>query len=411
MKQTVQPNSQVPQSSAVESSSRSLHQTSADGPAPGHLAQLAATINQSSRVQAQLKLAEEMQGGAASQSHMAPAQRAPKKEKLAQKVGKPDEKKKPGQLQADSNNKKPPTQRQVNKKEKPGQMKFAGSPAVAQLEEAPPTNRTGLPDQLKAGVENLSGLSLDDVKVHYNSGKPAQLNALAYAQGTDIHVAPGQEQHLPHETWHIVQQKQGRVEPTMQMKVGVPVNDDPGLEHEADVMGSRALQRIAITDGENVPSLHEGEGHAQDCACPGCCQAKSALQGETTMAPQKSELTAIQMHPSRMVQMKPCSECGKAKGHLSSCSRHPNRRGVIAKEKKVVHEENKSWKNIQDYRPGWIKRNNITEATVKDFCKQYEHRTIRGHGSGDNSQGEQDNTTRDLNAYKSWHTDQFGIWR
>jgi hypothetical protein len=79
------------------------------------------------------------------------------------------------------------------------------------------------------------------VKVHYNSSQPAQLNALAYAQGTDIHVAPGQEQHLPHEAWHVVQQAQGRVKPTMQMKDGVPVNDDVGLEREADVMGQKAL--------------------------------------------------------------------------------------------------------------------------------------------------------------------------
>ena len=52
-------------------------------------------------------------------------------------------------------------------------------------------NNTGLPDNLKSGVENLSGISMDDVKVHYNSSKPSQLQALAYAQGTDIHVAPG----------------------------------------------------------------------------------------------------------------------------------------------------------------------------------------------------------------------------
>ena len=92
-------------------------------------------------------------------------------------------------------------------------------------------NRTGMPDGLKTGVETLSGISLDDVRVHTNSPKPAQLNALAYTQGTDIHVAPGQEEHLPHEAWHVVQQKQGRVQPTMQMKEGVPVNDDKGLEH------------------------------------------------------------------------------------------------------------------------------------------------------------------------------------
>lgn len=74
--------------------------------------------------------------------------------------------------------------------------------------------------------------------------QPEQLNALAYAQGTDILVAPGQEQrqHLPHEAWHVVQQAQGRVQPTMQMREGVPVNDDQSLEREADVMEARALQ-------------------------------------------------------------------------------------------------------------------------------------------------------------------------
>ncbi len=82
---------------------------------------------------------------------------------------------------------------------------------------------------------------MDDVKVHYNSHKPAQLQAHAYAQGTDIHLAPGQEQHLPHEAWHVVQQKQGRVQPTMQMKGKVNINDDKGLEKEADIMGQKAL--------------------------------------------------------------------------------------------------------------------------------------------------------------------------
>jgi hypothetical protein len=103
-------------------------------------------------------------------------------------------------------------------------------------------NRTGLPDQLKSGIEDLSGYSMDDVKVHFNSSQPAQLQAHAYAQGTDIHVAPGQEKHLPHEAWHVVQQKQGRVKPTVQLKAGIDVNDDAGLEKEADVMGAKALQ-------------------------------------------------------------------------------------------------------------------------------------------------------------------------
>jgi hypothetical protein len=52
-------------------------------------------------------------------------------------------------------------------------------------------------------------------------------------------VAPGREQHLPHEAWHVVQQAQGRVQPTTQMKESTPVNDDPGLESEADVMAQK----------------------------------------------------------------------------------------------------------------------------------------------------------------------------
>jgi hypothetical protein len=87
---------------------------------------------------------------------------------------------------------------------------------------------------------------MDDVKVHYNSPKPAQLQAHAYAQGTQIHVAPGQEKHLPHEAWHVVQQKQGRVKPTKQLKTQVTVNDDPQLEKQADVMGVKALRNTSV---------------------------------------------------------------------------------------------------------------------------------------------------------------------
>jgi D-lyxose ketol-isomerase len=102
-------------------------------------------------------------------------------------------------------------------------------------------NQTGMPDQLKTNMESHSGMDLSAVRVHYNSAQPAQLNALAYAQGTDIHLGPGQEQHLPHEAWHVVQQQQGRVRATTQLKETVPVNDDPALEKEADVMGGKAL--------------------------------------------------------------------------------------------------------------------------------------------------------------------------
>ena len=102
-------------------------------------------------------------------------------------------------------------------------------------------NTTGLPDNLKTGMENLSGRSLDHVKVHYNSSKPAAVRAHAYAQGSEIHLGSGQDKHLPHELGHVVQQTEGRVQPTTSV-AGLSVNDNPGLETEATQMGERALQ-------------------------------------------------------------------------------------------------------------------------------------------------------------------------
>lgn len=135
-------------------------------------------------------------------------------------------------------------------------------------------NHTGLPDNLKAGIESLSGISMDSVRVHYNSPQPAQLNALAYTKGADIHVAPGQERHLPHEAWHVVQQAQGRVKPTLQLKEGVPVNDDRGLEREADEMGAKALQQKSDDRGSkplpvwNTPAVQRRIGFEIETGIP-----------------------------------------------------------------------------------------------------------------------------------------------
>lgn len=118
----------------------------------------------------------------------------------------------------------------------PVQLKPSGVPPPA-AEAAP--NLTGLPDGLKAGVEALSGLAMDDVRVHRNSAEPARLGAHAFTSGSAIHLGPGQERHLPHEAWHVVQQKQGRVRPTAAI-AGLGVNEDPALEQDADLMGGRA---------------------------------------------------------------------------------------------------------------------------------------------------------------------------
>ena len=42
----------------------------------------------------------------------------------------------------------------------------------------------------KSGIENISGQSMDDVKVHYTSTIPAQLKPDADSQVKNIHIDP-----------------------------------------------------------------------------------------------------------------------------------------------------------------------------------------------------------------------------
>lgn len=98
--------------------------------------------------------------------------------------------------------------------------------------------RTGIPTQLKERIEQSTGMPLDDVRVHYNSVLPARLDALAYAQGNQVEIGPGQEQHLPHELGHVVQQKLGIVRANGRHSSGAALNTDPGLEHQADEIGA-----------------------------------------------------------------------------------------------------------------------------------------------------------------------------
>ena len=58
-------------------------------------------------------------------------------------------------------------------------------------------NRTGLPDAMKERFERLTGLPLDNVRVHRNSDMPAQLDAKAYAQGNEIHLGTNSLERTP----------------------------------------------------------------------------------------------------------------------------------------------------------------------------------------------------------------------
>lgn len=82
-----------------------------------------------------------------------------------------------------------------------------------------------LPHQVRLAMEQSLGSSFSDVRVHegFGEGVPAMQarasGARAYAQGNDLHFAPGAynphsptgQELLGHELTHVVQQRAGRV--------------------------------------------------------------------------------------------------------------------------------------------------------------------------------------------------------
>ena len=118
-------------------------------------------------------------------------------------------------------------------------------------------------ENVRKPMESSFGADFSDVRVH-QGGEAQAMGATAYAQGTDLHFAPGAydpgsksgKELLGHELTHVVQQREGRVE-TPQGKDS-PINSDPGLEAEADSLGERAAAgeqvRVSGATSSSMPS-------------------------------------------------------------------------------------------------------------------------------------------------------------
>jgi Domain of unknown function (DUF4157) len=112
----------------------------------------------------------------------------------------------------------------------------------------------GLSPGMQPKMEAALGEDLSSVKVHTESAEAKEMGAHAFTQGEDIHFAPGQydegsqkgQELIGHEMAHVKQQRQGRVQATVQKK-GVGINDDSGLEKEADELGKKAAQGKAMS--------------------------------------------------------------------------------------------------------------------------------------------------------------------
>jgi len=127
---------------------------------------------------------------------------------------------------------------------------------------ATPGTGEPMPAAVQARMERAFAADFSAVRIHQGA-HPLEIGAVAYTEGTDIHMAPGHydplgsrgQELLGHELAHVVQQRQGRVQPSASAQ-GVAINDDAGLEAEADRAGRRAAT------GEHIAELGGSGGAA-----------------------------------------------------------------------------------------------------------------------------------------------------
>jgi len=184
----------------------------------------------------------------------------------------------------------------------PTQFK-AAAPADGRPGEPPRIESGGgqpLPGDLRVQMERSMGEDFSSVRVH--QGKHVnQMGALALTQGDQLHFAPGQyqpgsssgDQLIGHELAHVKQQRQGRVAATTQAK-GVAVNNDTGLEAEADTWGSMAAH------GEPLPGVSVTVATGAEATQMSALRDGSAVQLKAMGAPIPVHRGAT---PSGVVQM------------------------------------------------------------------------------------------------------------
>ena len=128
----------------------------------------------------------------------------------------------------------------------PVQARLVMQPAAADRVLRPSGSGAPLPEETRRRMESGFGADFSDVRTHVGSEAPS-IGAVAYTRGSNIHFAPGRynpassegQKLLAHELTHVVQQRAGRV--PVPSGPGLPINDSPALEREADALGAKAL--------------------------------------------------------------------------------------------------------------------------------------------------------------------------
>lgn len=182
-----------------------------------------------------------------------------------------------------------------------------------------------MPADVRGKMEGAFGMDLSAVRIHEGPQAPA-IGALAFTRGTDVHFAPGQydphsqrgQELLGHELAHVKQQAEGRVPVTTQAK-GLAINDDAGLEREADEMGRKAAQGQAVAAAGPATSAAQGGVSQRAAATPGGSPAPSLASGmvvQRSGPPLDSELGM--KAAKRGAELEEMTTLGKEKGYYAA---------------------------------------------------------------------------------------------
>lgn len=152
-----------------------------------------------------------------------------------------------------------------------------------------------LPDKLQSNMESSLGHDFSNVGIHTNSQQAVQMNARAFTQNEQVHFAPGEfnpnsskgQNLIGHEFTHVAQQRAGVVKPTKVLQKGVAINDNAGLENEADNFGRKAVKGEIVSKykGAKASSSVTMQGKKKDKSLSeNLTNALSPVQQQSTVA-------------------------------------------------------------------------------------------------------------------------------
>lgn len=163
-------------------------------------------------------------------------------------------------------------QRKASKAKTMAPPQFALNTSPAQKKESSSTSAgsaTKLTGNVLDKVNGAVGMDLKDVRVHASSEKAVDAGALAFAQGNEIHFAPGQynpdtkkgQELIAHEAAHIKQQAEGRVQADGEV-AGMSLNSQDKHEKEADAVAA-AIDNPAKQSPLQAKKVKPASGAAQ----------------------------------------------------------------------------------------------------------------------------------------------------